>query len=149
VVKTKNDVLQGTLALMVLKTLAREPMHGYGITVHIQAVSKNLLRVEEGSLYPALHRMEQEGWIGAEWGTFGEQSSRPLLSADTSGPQAACGRGKELGADHVCRRLRSAVHVRGVPCVVVYSPAEHTATKPIGTGSGRRIAIAHRDARCE
>ena len=67
--KPKNDLLQGTLALLVLKTLARGPMHGYGITVHIQMVSKDFLRVEEGSLYPALHRMEQDGWIGAEWGT--------------------------------------------------------------------------------
>src|SRR4029077_17392533 len=65
----KNDVLQGTLVLMVLRTLAREPMHGYGITLHIQAASENLLRVEEGSLYPALHRMEQDGWISAQWGT--------------------------------------------------------------------------------
>jgi PadR family transcriptional regulator, regulatory protein PadR len=69
VVKAKNDVLQGTLVLMVLRTLAREPMHGYGITLHIQAASENLLRVEEGSLYPALHRMEQDGWISAQWGT--------------------------------------------------------------------------------
>jgi PadR family transcriptional regulator PadR len=67
--KTKNDVLQGTLALLVLKTLARGAMHGYGITVHIQRVSNEELRVEEGSLYPALHRMEQDGWIAAEWGT--------------------------------------------------------------------------------
>jgi PadR family transcriptional regulator PadR len=67
--KPKNDVLQGTLALLVLKTLARGPMHGFGITVHIQRVSKEALRVEEGSLYPALHRMEEEGWIAAEWGT--------------------------------------------------------------------------------
>jgi transcriptional regulator len=65
--KSKNDVLQGTLTLLVLKTLAREPMHGYGITLHIQQVSKDALRVEEGSLYPALHRMEEEGWIAAEW----------------------------------------------------------------------------------
>jgi len=66
--KPKNDLLQGTLALLVLKTLAREAMHGYGITLHIQMVSKDFLRVEEGSLYPALHRMEQEGWVSAEWG---------------------------------------------------------------------------------
>ena len=66
---SKPDILQGTLALLVLKTLARGPMHGYGITLHIQRVSKDVLRVEEGSLYPALHRMEQEGWIRAEWGT--------------------------------------------------------------------------------
>lgn len=65
--KPKADVLQGTLALLILKTLVRGPMHGYGITLHIQRVSKDFLRVEEGSLYPALHRMEQEGWISAEW----------------------------------------------------------------------------------
>lgn len=64
----KNDVLSGTLGLLVLKTLARGPMHGYGITLHIQRVSNEVLRVEEGSLYPALHRMEQEGWIEADWG---------------------------------------------------------------------------------
>ena len=66
--KTKNDLLQGTLALLVLHTLARGPLHGYGITLHIQMVSKDFLRVEEGSLYPALHRMEQDGWVSAEWG---------------------------------------------------------------------------------
>jgi PadR family transcriptional regulator PadR len=63
----KNDVLQGTLALLVLKTLASNAqMHGYAITTHIQRVSAELLRVEEGSLYPALHRMEQQGWLRAE-----------------------------------------------------------------------------------
>jgi PadR family transcriptional regulator PadR len=65
----KGDVLQGTLALLVLKTLARGAMHGYGITLHIQQASNDVLRVEEGSLYPALHRMEQDGWISAEWAT--------------------------------------------------------------------------------
>lgn len=65
--KSKNDVLQGTLTLLVLRTLAHGPMHGYGITLHIHRVSNEILRVEEGSLYPALHRMEQEGWIAAEW----------------------------------------------------------------------------------
>lgn len=65
----RNDILQGTLALLVLKTLQHGPMHGWGITLHIQQVTDQVLRVEEGSLYPALHRMEQEGWIAAEWGT--------------------------------------------------------------------------------
>lgn len=65
--RAKTDVLQGTLAMLVLKTLAQGPMHGYGITLHIQRVSSDVLRVEEGSLYPALHRMEQDGWISAEW----------------------------------------------------------------------------------
>ena len=68
--KHPNDRLQGTLDLLVLKSLAsRGPMHGYGITVHIQQIAGDILRVEEGSLYPALHRMAQEGWIKAEWGT--------------------------------------------------------------------------------
>ena len=64
----KNDQLQGTLDLLVLKTLAQVgSMHGYGIALHIQRVSEDLLRVEEGSLYPALHRIEESGWIIAEW----------------------------------------------------------------------------------
>jgi transcriptional regulator len=63
----KND-LQGTLDLLVLKTLSQVgEMHGYGIVQHIQKASDALLRVEEGSLYPALHRMEQSNWIAAEW----------------------------------------------------------------------------------
>lgn len=67
--RQKNDILQGTLALIVLKTLAtRGSLHGYAITAHIQQVSADLLRVEEGSLYPALHRMEQDAWVRAEWG---------------------------------------------------------------------------------
>jgi PadR family transcriptional regulator PadR len=67
--KHSNDRLQGTLDLLVLKTLASlGKMHGYGITLHIQQISKETLRVEEGSLYPALHRMTQAGWLKAEWG---------------------------------------------------------------------------------
>ena len=63
----KND-LQGTLDLLVLKTLAHNgSLHGYGIVLHIQSASNDLLRVEEGSLYPALHRMEQNSWIESEW----------------------------------------------------------------------------------
>jgi PadR family transcriptional regulator PadR len=68
VTKSSNDLLQGTLDLLVLRSLARTTMHGYGITLHIQRISNDALRVEEGSLYPALHRMEQDGWIAAEWG---------------------------------------------------------------------------------
>jgi transcriptional regulator len=65
----KNDRLQGTLDLLVLKTLASGGrMHGYGITLHIQQISQETLRIEEGSLYPALHRMTQAGWLKAEWG---------------------------------------------------------------------------------
>ena len=68
----RNDILQGTLALLVLQTLASgRKMHGYAITADIHRISDQLLRVEEGSLYPALHRMEQDGWIRAEWGKTG------------------------------------------------------------------------------
>jgi PadR family transcriptional regulator PadR len=68
VTKSSSDVLQGTLVLLVLRSLARSPMHGFGIALHIERVSKDALRVEEGSLYPALHRMEQDGWVAADWG---------------------------------------------------------------------------------
>lgn len=64
-----NDRLQGTLDLLVLTTLAsRGRMHGYAITLHVEKVSKEVLRMEEGSLYPALHRMTHAGWVSAEWG---------------------------------------------------------------------------------
>jgi PadR family transcriptional regulator PadR len=65
----KPDALQGTLDMLVLKTLSYEPQHGYGIAARIQQITNDALRVEEGSLYPALHRMEQAGWIAAEWRT--------------------------------------------------------------------------------
>jgi len=68
VTKSGTDVLQGTLVLLVLRSLARGPMHGFGIALHIERISKDALRVEEGSLYPALHRMEQDGWVAADWG---------------------------------------------------------------------------------
>ena len=64
----KADLLQGTLDMLILKTLALEPTHGYGIAVRIQQVSKDVLRVNQGSLYPALRRLERRGWIEAEWG---------------------------------------------------------------------------------
>ena len=65
---SKRDNLQGALDLLVLKTLEQGPMHGWGITLHIERISNDVLRVEEGSLYPALHRMEQDGWIASSWG---------------------------------------------------------------------------------
>lgn len=67
--RRKPDALQGTLDLLVLKILSRGPHHGYGIAADITAISDDLLRVEEGSLYPALHRMEHLGWIVADWQT--------------------------------------------------------------------------------
>jgi PadR family transcriptional regulator PadR len=82
----KYDVLQGTLALLVLRTLSgRERMHGYAITAHIQSVSAELLRVEEGSLYPALHRMEQDGWLRSEWGTTEKNRQARFYSLTPAG----------------------------------------------------------------
>ena len=66
--RSRNDVLQGTLTLLVLQALSRGALHGYGITLFIEQASGELLRVEEGSLYPALHRMEEDGLIKADWG---------------------------------------------------------------------------------
>jgi PadR family transcriptional regulator, regulatory protein PadR len=82
----RNDVLQGTLALLVLRTLfAQGPLHGYAITSHIQRVSAELLRVEEGSLYPALHRMEQDGWLRSEWGTTEKNRQARFYSITSAG----------------------------------------------------------------
>jgi transcriptional regulator len=62
-----SDLLQGTLDLLILKTLVREPMHGWAIAKRIQLLSDDVLSVQQGSLYPALHRLENQGWISAEW----------------------------------------------------------------------------------
>jgi transcriptional regulator len=64
----KSDLLQGTLDLLILKTLATGPMHGYGVSLRIQEISSDALQVRQGSLYPALHRLERRGWIIADWG---------------------------------------------------------------------------------
>jgi transcriptional regulator len=66
--KVRTDLMQGTLELLILKTLSRDPMHGYGIAQRIHAAVDDLLKVEDGSLYPALYRMEERGWIKSEWG---------------------------------------------------------------------------------
>jgi PadR family transcriptional regulator PadR len=62
-----SDLLQGTLDLLILKTISREPLHGWGIAKRMQMLSGDVLSVGQGSLYPALHRLEQQGWISAEW----------------------------------------------------------------------------------
>jgi len=82
----KNDILQGTLGLLVLRTLSSgKRLHGYAITQHIQTVSTDLLRVEEGSLYPALHRMEQAGWVKAEWGITDKNREARFYSLTAKG----------------------------------------------------------------
>ena len=65
--KDKSDLLQGTLDMLILKIVALGPVHGYGISLRIRQVSRDVLQVQQGSLYPALHRLEQQGWIRAKW----------------------------------------------------------------------------------
>jgi transcriptional regulator len=66
--KDKTDLLQGTLDMLILKALQLEPMHGFGISVRIRQISDEVLQVEQGSLYPALYRLEEQSWIKSEWG---------------------------------------------------------------------------------
>ena len=67
--RSRNDLLQGTLDLLILKTLALGAQHGWAISQRIQQMSDDALRVNQGSLYPALHRLEEQGWVSAAWGT--------------------------------------------------------------------------------
>jgi transcriptional regulator len=88
------DLLQGTLDLLVLKTLALEPMHGWGLAQRIQQVSKDVLQVGQGSLYPALHRLEQRGWIESEWSTSDSNRRAKFYSLTRAGRKQL---EKELG----------------------------------------------------
>ena len=82
----RQDSLQGSLPVMVLKILGRRgPLHGYGITAQIESMSKDVLRVEEGSLYPALHRMEEAGWIKARWVTTENKRRARLYEITAAG----------------------------------------------------------------
>jgi transcriptional regulator len=79
------ELLQGTLDLLILKTLALEPMHGWGIAQRIQQISQDVLQVGQGSLYPALHRLEQRGWIGSEWSTSDNNRRAKFYSLTRAG----------------------------------------------------------------
>jgi PadR family transcriptional regulator PadR len=79
----KSDLLQGTLDMLILKIVALAPVHGYGISLRIRQISQDVLQVQQGSLYPALHRLEKRGWLAAEWGESekGRQAKFYKLSA--------------------------------------------------------------------
>ena len=79
------ELLQGTLDLLILKTVAMEPMHGWGIALRIQQVSKEVLQVGQGSLYPALHRLEYKGWIQSEWAASENNRRAKFYSLTTAG----------------------------------------------------------------
>ena len=80
-----TDLVQGTLDLLILKTLSLEPMHGWAVGQRIQQVSNDVLQVQQGSLYPALHRLEQQGWICAEWGDSENNRRAKFYSLTPSG----------------------------------------------------------------
>jgi transcriptional regulator len=80
-----TDLVQGTLDLLILKTLALEPMHGWGIAQRIRQVSKDVLQVNQGALYPALHRLEQSAWIKAKWGESENNRHAKLYSLTPAG----------------------------------------------------------------
>ena len=82
---SKSDLLQGTLDVLVLKTLSAGPMHGWGISQRIQQWSEDVLEVNQGSLYPALHRLEEKGWIAAEWGNSENNRRARFYSLTRSG----------------------------------------------------------------
>ena len=80
-----TDLVQGTLDLLILRTLTLEPMHGWGIARRIRQVSKEVLQVNQGALYPALHRLEQQGWIRAKWGESGNNRRAKFYSLTPEG----------------------------------------------------------------
>jgi transcriptional regulator len=80
-----TDLLQGTLDLLILQTLALEPMHGWGVAQRIEQVSKNVLQIGQGSLYPALHRLEYKGWIKSDWGSSENNRRAKFYSLTATG----------------------------------------------------------------
>jgi len=80
-----NDLVQGTLDLLLLKILALEPLHGWAISLRLKSISGDVLQVSEGSLYPALHKLEQEGWITSEWGASDKNRKAKFYSIAASG----------------------------------------------------------------
>jgi transcriptional regulator len=101
----QTDLLQGTLDLLILKTIALEPMHGWAISQRIQQISNEVLKVQQGSLYPALHRLEHQGWIQAEWGASENNRRAKYYSLTKAGR-------KQLGSEtSKWSRLSAAVNL--------------------------------------
>jgi PadR family transcriptional regulator PadR len=84
-VSDQTDILQGTLDLLIMRAIALEPMHGWAIAQRIQQISDDILRVGQGSLYPALHRLEHQGWITAEWGASDNKRGARFYSLTNAG----------------------------------------------------------------
>ena len=101
----KADLLQGTLDLLILKSLQNEPMHGFGIAIRIGQMSQDMLTVEQGSLYPALYRLEDQGWIKAEWGTSDNNRKAKFYAL------TAAGRKQLQTEEHSWAKLSTAINL--------------------------------------
>ena len=132
------DLLQGTLDMLILRTVAPGPMHGWGISQRIQQVSEDVLRVNQGSLYPALHRLEEQGWISAEWGASENGRRAKFYSLTKSGPPSP-GRGDpELGAPGRGGEPRSRNRLRRSRHALVEQAAVASRRAPPRRGPGAR-----------
>ena len=149
----KSDLLQGTLDLLILRTLAAGPKHGWGIAVTIQQVTEDVLQVNQGSLYPALHRLEQQGLIESEWGSSENNRQAKFYQLTRSG------RKQLVEETHNWERLATAVEP-GRPVVWTIDPSEaacadcedNSLAGPIPAGesfpTGHTSAPAHPGCRC-
>ncbi|HEY3989300.1 MAG TPA: PadR family transcriptional regulator [Acidobacteriaceae bacterium] len=101
--KDRSDLLQGTLDMLILKIVALGPVHGYGISLRIRQISRDVLQVQQGSLYPALHRLEKRGWLRAEWGESEKGREAKFYRLSVQGK-------KQLSAEEASwRRLAEAI----------------------------------------
>ncbi|MGH7503265.1 MAG: PadR family transcriptional regulator [Longimicrobiales bacterium] len=109
----ESGLLQGTLELLVLKTLSYGPMHGYGIANWIESVTGDVLRVEEGSLYPALYRMARKGWVKGEWGTSENNRRAKYYRLTTAGRRQL--REQASGWERLAAAVSHAVSTKRAP----------------------------------
>ena len=109
--RAKSELLPGTLDMLVLKTLCRGPQHGYAIARHIQRVSQDVLSVEEGSLYPALHRLERRGFVEAEWGQ--SESNRRAKYYQITEPGRAQLQAQQQGWEQMSNAIASILQACG------------------------------------
>ena len=111
--KDRGDLLQGTLDMLVLKALQLQPMHGWGITERIEQWSESVLQLGQGTLYPALYRLERQGLIRVGLAHHRKQSPRSLLRADENRPQTFRRRARAVAPHVACRQPRARRHARG------------------------------------
>jgi len=133
--QTKSDILQGTLGLLILRTLAHGEMHGWGVSQRLQQISQDVLQVTQGSLHPALYRLEQQGWIESSWGDSDNTGARSSTGSPSPGT-ARSPRKPRAGSGHDCRRPGPRAGV---------SPAADLELETVARGAGPAEA---RGARC-